>query len=269
MIMDWTCVERAVGDRGAFGSVGVSVIAPNGERWEFLGQRPFRAASTVKIPVMIEVYRQIDRGACTLADCHTLAPGEKVQGSGVLLHLHDGLQLTVNDLIYLMISISDNTATNILIRKAGLDAINATMRELGMTHSNLGREMKGRAALPGEEENWATPHDYATIVKAILDQEAASAASCEAMLAMLEKQQNPRRIARFLPERTDIRWGSKTGELKHAGVTNDVGFVISPEGRLIVAVFCEGMPDPQAGEQLIGEISRAAMRATGVIEPLL
>jgi len=266
--MNWNLVERAIQAAESHGVVGVSIIAPNGEHWEYQGDRQFRAASTVKIPVMIEIYRQIDRGEQSLSDTHSLTPDEKVKGSGVLLHLHDGLQLTLNDLIYLMISISDNTAANILIRQAGMGAVNATMRELGMRHSNLGREMKGRAALPDEQENWATPVDYTTLLEAILDKTAASNASCEAMISMLEKQQNPRRIARFLPERAEIRWGTKTGGLKDVGVANDVGFVFTPKGRLIVAVFCEGLSDQHTGEQAIGEISRAAMYATGVLELL-
>jgi beta-lactamase class A len=85
------------------------------------------------------------------------------------------------------------------------------------------------------------------------------------MVTMLERQQNPRRIARFVPEAEGVRWGSKTGGLK--GVTNDVGFVSGPGGRLILAVFCEGMADLHQGEQCIGEIARAAMRATGVVTP--
>ena len=63
-----------------------------------------------------------------------------------------------------------------------------------------------------------------------------------------------------------MRWGSKTGGLK--GVTNDVGFVTGPGGRLILSVFCEGMADLHVGEQSIGDIARAAMRATGVVTPL-
>jgi beta-lactamase class A len=162
-----------------------------------------------------------------------------------------------------MISISDNTATNLLIRRAGMEQVNATMRELGMTCSNLGREMKGRPAVPGETENWATADDYVTIIQAILDHEAASPASCEAMTVMLERQQNARRIARHLPQSDDIRWGTKTGSINE--VTNDAGFVITPNGRLIIAVFCEGMADQHLGEEAIGAISRAAFEATGIL----
>lgn len=264
--VDWDQVERlAAAAESDGGTVGVAVIAPSGEGFGYRAERRFVAASTVKIAIMVEIYRGIDRGDRRLADPYVLRDESKAPGSGVLLHLHDGLALTVNDLLYLMISISDNTATNALIEMAGMDRVSATMRDLGMTDSLLGRPMRGRLALPDEQENWATPRDYARVLQAILRHEAASAASCEAMLATLARQQNPRRIARFLPE--GVRWGSKTGSVP--GITNDAGFIIGDDGPLIIAVYTEGLADGHTGERVIGEISRAAMQATGVCEPLL
>lgn len=261
--MAWTNLEATFEKYGQHGTVGVSVHGPNGETWSQNGDRKFRAASTVKIPLMIEIFRQIDRGERTLDDPHVLLAGDKAAGSGVLLHMHDNIELTLRDVIYLMISISDNTATNILIRYAGMDAVNATIAELGMTGSNLGREMKGRPAVPGEQENWATPDDYVTVVRSIVERTAASAGSCAEMQAMLEKQQNSRRIARFLPEDDSITWGTKTGSI--AGVTNDAGFITTPAGTLVIGVFCEGMPDQHIGEETIGALTRAALQDTGML----
>ncbi len=262
---NWTAVEDAVAEASALGTVGVAIEGPGTARWSHHGDRTFGAASTVKIPIMIEIFRQIDAGTRSLDDPYTVTAEDHTPGSGVLLHLHTGIELTLNDLIYLMISISDNMATNILIRMAGMDAVNRTMADIGMTNSVLGREMKGRPAQAGERENLATANDYARAIRASIDGTAASRASCDAMLAMLEKQQNGRRIARHLPEVASVRWGSKTGSI--AGVTNDVGFIIAPNGTLVIAVFCENFPDQHVGEEVIGDISRAAMAATGVVGP--
>ena len=262
---DWSRLAEIVGGAEATGgTVGVAVVGPDGARYSHNGARRFGAASTVKVPLMVEVYRQIDRGERGLDDPYTLSAADKTPGSGVLLHLHDGLAVTLDDLLYLTISISDNTATNVLIDLAGMDAVNAAMRSLGMTSSTLGRKMKGRPADPGEPENWATPDDYAGLIAVILDHRAASPASCDRMIDTLEKQQNPRRIARYLPEREDLRWGSKTGSVK--GVVNDVGFVTTERGTAILSVFCENLPDQHTGEQVIGEISRAALAAAGISE---
>lgn len=260
---DWSELERLAqeGERSG-GAVGYAVIAPDGSSHSYNEDRRFVAASTVKVPIMVEIYRQIDRGARKLDDLSVMSVDTKTPGSGVLLHLHDGIELSVEDLIYLMISISDNSATNILIDMAGMPQINKTMRSLGMDHSSLGRKMRGRQAENPEQENWATPRDYATAMKAILEKRAATPASCDKMIAMLERQQNNRRIARYLRESEEVRWGAKPGSL--SGVTNDAGFITTPTATLIVSVFCEHLPDQHTAEQLIGEISRAALQAAGM-----
>ena len=263
----WAEVEKiAKSAEELGGTVGVSIIGPAGETYSYNGDRKFGAASTMKIPLMIEIFRQIERGERSLDDEYILKAEDIAVGSGVILHLHHGIPLTLNDLIYLMISISDNTATNILIDMAGMDAVNKTMHELGMMNSNLARKMQGKPAEGKQQENWATPNDYAHVVKALLDGTAASADSCAKMIAMLEKQQNTRRISRHLPDGKEIRWGSKTGSIK--GVTNDAGFITTPAGTVIVSVYCEALPDQHVGEKAIGDISRAAMIATGIVEPL-
>ncbi|MCA1669316.1 MAG: class A beta-lactamase-related serine hydrolase [Thermomicrobia bacterium] len=263
---NWSMVEEVVAEASENGTVGVALIGPDGARWSHHGDRKFGAASTVKIPIMVEIFRQIDAGKRSLDDRHITADADLTPGSGVLFNMHQGLELTVNDLLYLMISISDNMATNILVRMAGMEAVNRTMRDLGMKNSVLAREMKGRPATASEQENLAAPSDYAEAIRAILDGEAASRASCDAMTGLLEKQQNHNRIARHLPQSGAIRWGSKTGSI--TGVTNDAGFILAPNGRLIVAVYCENFPDQHVGEEVIGAISRAAMAATGVVGPL-
>ncbi len=129
------------------GTVGVALIASSGERFVHRSDRRFRAASTVKIPIMVELFRQIDNGKQSLTTRYGLWDEDRAPGSGVLLHLHPGLELTLADLVYLVISISDNTATNVLIERVGMDNVNRTMRDLEMGESPLGRLMKGRRAL--------------------------------------------------------------------------------------------------------------------------
>jgi beta-lactamase class A len=109
----------------------------------------------------------------------------------------------------------------------------------------------------GETENWAIPDEYAALIAAILGNKAASPASCAAMVDMLEKQTNDRRIARHLPKgEARPRWGTKTGSLP--GVVNDVGFIMTPAGPLVLSIYCE-IPDPNAGEAVIGDVAHAAL----------
>ncbi len=239
------------------GVIGVSAVSPAGERFSHNGGRRFVAASTVKIAIMIELFRQIDAGRFALDGVYRLRPADRVGGSGVVARLHDGIELTLSDLVYLMMSISDNSATNILIDQVGQERVNATMRALAMAGSTLGRRMRGHHSDAPEQENWAVPDDYARVIGALFDGSAASPESCTQMLALLETQQNDRRIARHLPRANGPRWGSKTGSLP--GIVNDVGYVMTDRGPFIMAIFCESLTDPNEGERIIGDIARALL----------
>lgn len=255
-------LEQVIADAEASGgTVGVAISASSGWTFAHNGDRRFRAASTVKIPIMIRIFRQVEAGERRLDDAFTMTAADFSAGSGVLHEMHEGLRVTVADLLYLMMSISDNTATNVLIDMAGMDQVNALMRELGMERSTLGRKMQGHQAEGEQRENWATPLEYAALIGKLLDREVASAESCDAMVAILEKQQNPRRIGRYVPE-NGFRWGSKTGSI--TGVVNDVGFIAGGGGTVVVSVYCADLPDMYTGEQVIGDIARAAMEVAGI-----
>ncbi len=261
---DWAAVDTLARDAEATGGVvGVAVHGAAGELYSHNGDRRFRAASTIKVPIMIEAYRQVDRGALTLDDSSSLRDEDRTAGSGVLSHLHAGLELTLADLLYLMIAVSDNTATNLVLDRTGLEAVNATMQSLGMTKSVLGRRMLGYLPKPGDPENWATPRDFARAMHAIVTSEAAAPESCAQMLATMEQQGEIQRISRFVPAEPNIHWGTKPGDLP--GVINDVGFVSSDRGTLSMAVFCENLTDLDTAERTIGLIAREALAVTGIV----
>jgi beta-lactamase class A len=261
---DWTSILALARDAERTGGViGVAVRGAEGELFSYNGERRFRAASTIKVPIMIEAYRQSERGTLSLDDSYILRDEDRTPGSGVLVNLHTGLELTVGDLLSLMIAVSDNTATNVVLDRIGLDAVNTTMRSLGMTDSVLGRRMLGRLPKAGDPENWATPSDFALVIQAIVAGDAAEPESRERMLATLEQQTETRRISRFLPAEPGIAWGTKPGDLP--GVVNDVGFVTTDRGVLSLSVFCENLPDLDVAERMIGEIARAALALTGIV----
>ncbi|MBM3547742.1 MAG: serine hydrolase [Alphaproteobacteria bacterium] len=262
MAIDWNGVSETIARVEKSGcTIGLAAVAPSGERFAHNGDRRFVAASTIKIAIMIELFRKIDAGKLTLGQVHKLKPEDKSTGGGVVLHLHDGIEMTLGDHVYLMMSISDNTSTNVLIDYTAMDAVNAAMRSLGMASSTLNRKMRGRPPISGEQENWAVPNEFAAMIAAILGEKAASPSSCQQMIALLEKQQNDRRIARHLPKENRPRWGTKTGTLP--GAVNDVGFVMTPKGPVILSVYVEKATDTLAGEEILGDIARAALKAAG------
>jgi beta-lactamase class A len=208
-------------------------------------------------------YREIDQGTLNPDERSRLRDEDRIPGSGVLSHMHEGLELTLADLLLLMIAVSDNTATNLVLDHTGLEAVNATMQSLGMTDSVLGRRILGHLPKPGDPENWATPGDFARAIHAIVTNEAATPESCAQMLETLEQQGEIRRISRFVPSDPGVSWGTKPGDLP--GVINDVGFVSSDRGTLSLAVFCENLPDLDTAERAIGLIAREELAVTGIV----
>jgi beta-lactamase class A len=258
----WTNLERAVAETPF--DAGVSLLTLSGETWGHNADTPYSAASVIKIPIMIQIFHQIDAGQRSLDDIYTLKNDDKTPGSGVLLEMHEGLNLSLYDLLYLMMSISDNTATNLLIDFAGIEDVNQRMREWDMTGSVLNRKMQGKPAEPGQKENYIVPSECSEMIRKILIGEAASPQSCESMTHILTTQQNKRRLARPLkPEHNHIEWGSKTGTIK--GVCNDCGFFRSGSDGIILSVLQQDVSDDLTGEAAIGAIAEAALKDAGFL----
>ena len=250
MLSDIIASAEACGVR-----VGLHVRRPDGSRFSHRGDEVFPSASTIKLAIMIELFRRIDAGTLGLDQIHVLRPSDQAAGGGVLQHMSRGLALPLRDLCYLMMGLSDNLATNILIDQLGMAQVNATIRSLGLKQAVLARPMQGRPAVEGEQENQATPAEMAHLVQCILDGSAASADSCRSMTQMLALQQNGRRIGRFVP--AGSAWGSKTGS--YARVVHDVGYVQLGAGPMIISAFTEDVPDIVAGELLISDMVRALL----------
>ncbi len=252
-VTNYPAIETIISAAESKGArVGLCAVLPDGTRIAHRENEIFVAASTIKIAIMIQLYRMVDAGESKLDDVYVMRESDISPGSGVMQGLHVGLELTLYDICYLMMSISDNTATNILMDYCGRDAINATMRELGLKDSYLARKMRGGPAPEGERENVATPAEFASIINSILDGKAASAESCMAMLEVLKTQANSRRIGRYVPK--DMEWGSKTGS--HVTTCNDVGFIMTNDGPLIISAYGELLADVVTGELLISDITR-------------
>jgi beta-lactamase class A len=247
--------------------IGVALRAPDGERFAYRSRERFLAASTIKVPIVIELLRRVDRGELRLDSTHTVFWRDVFlgDGRGSKLEFSKGIELSLRDLMYFAISMSDNNATNTLIDLAGIDAVNDTMVELGMGHSQLGRHLRGYQALPEEglPNNWVTAHDLCALFEAIRAGKAASRASTEKLVDMLIWQDNVNRIGFHFSDKR-FTWGSKTGTV-HSD-SHDVAFVSGPGGEMILAVCTVGYPTWQEAEPPIAEIGRLAGVACGLLE---
>lgn len=221
--------------------------------------RLFPAASIIKLPILVECLRRTERNEISLLQIVTLKEEEKVGGAGVLLDLHEGLPLTVKDLCTLMIVISDNTATNMIIDLLRIERIAQTMREIGMMSSRLERKLMIAPHLP--TPNFTTPYEVMILLEKLWNGSLLSRDSTRLALDILSRQQFREKIPRFLP--SGARVAHKTGELE--GVRHDCGLLFkAPEDGgepsrppVLLCVMTEEQVDVNHADETIGRIARA------------
>jgi beta-lactamase class A len=225
----------------------------------------FHAASTMKVPVMIELFRRIDGGELSLdqgipltnrfssivdGSPYQLDPGEDSDSSAYSLV---GAKVPVRELIERMITRSSNLATNALIELADARRANATAHQLGARDIRVLRGVEDIKAFQAGLNNTTTARDLATLLEAIETGRAASRASCDTMRAILLRQEFNDEIPAGLPAGTPV--AHKTGSI--TGVRHDAA-IVYPKGRkpYILVVLTRDIPDEKAAKSLIADISR-------------
>ena len=255
-----TDIRSIIQDSGA--EMAVSALhLESGQRTDVDADRVFPMCSVLKIPVLVEAFRQIEEGRFTLDDRWQLTTAEKNLPSGNLVFFDDGLEPTVKDLLTLMIIISDNTATDMVIHRLGQGSVTSTMHDLGLTDihvpltiremfddllpsSDPTQDMLALAAGPrnrdgicyslGPDNDVGTPAALTELLARIWRGEAVSRSACDAMLEILLKQQLNDRLPRYLPPGTPC--AHKTGTLP--GIRNDSGIIYGNENtHVAVTVF--------------------------------
>jgi beta-lactamase class A len=225
----------------------------------------FHAASTMKVPVMIELFRRIDAGALQLDQGILLVNqfGSIVDGSPYSLNAGDdsdslaytmvGSRVRVRDLIDHMITRSSNLATNALIELVGADRANATAHALGARNIRVLRGVEDNKAFQAGLNNTTSARDLATLMEAIETERAASHASCSAMREVLLRQEFNGEIPAGVPPGTKV--AHKTGFI--TGVLHDAA-IVYPAGRApyVLVVLTRGMPDEAVARRLIVDVSR-------------
>jgi beta-lactamase class A len=249
----WDEVRRAVA--GAPDSVTVAFSARlvgDDEQFTILGDQRLSAASTIKLAILIAFAESVDHGRLDPVQRASVSPADKVAGSGVLNWLHDGLTLTLADLAWLMIAVSDNTASNMLIDRLGVDAIGATCARLGATGTQLNRHFM-RPKGP-DDHNYVTADDLVMLLIAIAEDRAASPERCAWMRRLLADQQDHDRLARHLP--AGVAFAGKSGWQQ--GLSHDCALLSGPGGTLAIAALTEGFADHHEANALLGRIGLAA-----------
>ncbi len=289
-------VERL--SRSAAGTVGVSAIhLETGSAFSVNGAEPFPMASTYKVPIAVQFFHRIDQQEIRLDQMVTLAPSDIHPGSGEISRLLNdpGVSLSLHNLVELMLLISDNSATDLVLKAAGGPAaVNARLEALGIRGIRVDRPTIRLIAdwtgvpLPDDEAEWAparyrelsrgvapearraaaeafdrdqkdtaTPEGMTSLLRAIWKGTALSETSTAQLLdIMLRCETGAGRIKGLLPPGTEVR--HKTGTI--GGTTNDVGIITLPggAGHVALTIFVKGSRRPSAEvEPVIAQIARA------------
>lgn len=225
----------------------------------------FHAASTMKTPVMIELYKQANEGIFSLDDSIVVTTEFKsiVDGSSytmdvsvdseTILYDNVGKRLPINQLLHQMITRSSNLATNILIELVGAKKVTATMRELGAPDIEVLRGVEDLKAFDLNLSNTTTAYDLMKIFEAIGKEKIISTQACEEMMDILLDQNFNNKIPALLPENVSV--AHKTGAI--TGVQHDSGIVILPGGhKYVLVILSKDLDNKDAGITTIASISK-------------
>jgi beta-lactamase class A len=221
-----------------------------------------RTASTIKLAIMVTVFDAVEHGRAKWTDKLTLHDGDKVGGTGVLGEFSDSMQFPIRDLVHLMVVVSDNTATNLLLDRFTADAVNAEMDALGLKRTRCMRKVliggKGPSGvsqagrLPENERfglGSTTPREMVTLVEKMEQEELVSPAASREMIAIMKRQQDKNGIGR---KTGDLPVADKTGSLDH--LRSDVGIVYTHGGRIAIAITVDDLPEVNYSPDNAGSI---------------
>lgn len=237
------------------GVMGVAIIdLKTGEEIAVNADLTFPAGSSIKVAILIELYRQAAAGSLKLTEVIKMTTRDQVGGSGILQHLTPGdSQISLQDLSVLMIALSDNTATNILLERLGMARINQTLTDLGLSGIKLRRRMIDQGAMARAEENVATPREAVRLFELLASGKVISEDISQAVLRTLRiPKSSP--IPRRLPSSVPV--ANKPGGVE--GAACDWALVEVPGRPFVIAVMTTYNGETAEADNVIASIARMA-----------
>ena len=233
----------------------VSVYAKNLETGQTYGLRendPVRTASTIKLAILAECFFQVAEGRLAWTEPLTLTSAIKVTGSGLLQEFSDGDKLPLRDVVDLMIVMSDNTATDMVLDRVDGNRVNRRMAMLGLSQTRVMRKilLGSTSQEPGiteegrkpENARWgigrSSPREMVLLLEKIYRGELVNKQASDDMLAILKRQRDHNGLGRDMK---DITVANKSGALDH--LRSDVGIVFSKNGPIAIAATVDNMPE--------------------------
>lgn len=249
----------------------VAVMIKNldsGETFAYRSDAVMPTASLIKFPVLIELYRQAEQGTVSLDTPITLNDADKVPGSGILTqHFNAGAALSLHTIARLMITYSDNTATNLVLDQIGIRSVAKTMSELGFPETQIHSKVFRRDTSVAIERSQkyglgsTTAKDMVALLERLHHKTLLSPESCDAILAHLATCDDKSKLARKLP--AGVKLFHKTGAVNEC--RTDAGLLQTPQGMIAIAVLTNNnrdtsWTDTNEAELLCAKIGEAVYR---------
>jgi beta-lactamase class A len=211
----------------------------------------FAQASSIKIAVLANLFLQAQQGKLKLTDLYTVQASDLVPDSDIMNGLTPGVtRVTLRDLATMMVAVSDNSATNVLIDRVGMENVNAMLDSLGLAHTCLRRKMMDLEAAKQGRENISTPREMLLLLEAIYREKVLNKESTADFFKVLSTNKDSW-IPRDLP--ADVRIANKPGALE--GVRNDSGIVFVEGRPYVVCIMTAFLRNEREGEEAISKIS--------------
>jgi beta-lactamase class A len=247
-------------DRNLDGVLGIAIEdLQTGERLLLHQNEVFPQASSIKIALLAELYHQAQLstpGKAKLTDLYTMQASDLVPDSDIMQGLTPSVtRVTNRDLATMVVAVSDNSATNVLIDRVGMENVNALMKANGLEHTRLQRKMMDLKAASEGRENISTPLEMMTLLESIYKEKFLNHEMSQDLLRLLSTHKDSW-IPRDLPP--DLRVANKPGALE--GVRNDSGIVFVQNRPFVICVMTTYLGSERDGEEAISKISLAAYK---------
>ena len=229
------------------------------EGFSINGDQQVPSASMIKILILLKAFDECHKGKLNLEDTIGLDDYERVDGSGILKELYRNHKFSIRELLTLMIIVSDNTATNILIDLLGREEINKIGHELGLDKTILQRKMMDSLAKEKGLDNFTSSNEILKLLKMIYEKNFINEDYSELALDILLRQQERDRLQRFLPE--DLKIANKSGDLDN--LENDGGIFFTKNKNYILVVLVNQAESNVLAKEIIGEISLKIYKEIG------
>ena len=244
-------------DQHLDGVLGVAIEdLTTGDHFFLREDEVFAQASSIKITVLANLYLQAQQGKLKLTDLYTVQSSDLVPDSDIMGGLTPGVtRVTLRDLATMMVAVSDNSATNVLIDRVGMQNVNAMLDSFALTHTRLRRKMMDLQAAKEGRENISTPREMMTLLDAIYHGKLLNKDLTADFFKMLSTNKDSF-IPRDLPP--GLMVANKPGELE--GVRNDSGIVFVEGRPYVICVMTSFLRNERDGEEAISKISLDAWR---------